>query len=1183
MSDIKWTDAQSLAIDSRGDVLVSAAAGSGKTAVLVQRVMKMIESECDIDELLIVTFTRAAAAQMREKIAAAIAEKLAQNQNDERMLRQQILLEKTLICTIDSFCADVLKNNFHSLGDIDISMNYSNLDSAQFSVLSREVIDEVLDEKYEAGGENFKNLMDAFTAGKSDRGIYDIISTLHFYTSAFVDREQWIEEKISYYLDSDAGNSYWGDILLEEIKENLSMAVDYIQRALKTIGEDVDTFTAYEEFFRADCEIYQNALDAVNDKAWDKLFFLKDIKFPTFPRKTKGIDTLLREKAKSYRDTAKGLYQSSLSRIVENEAQFKLDNSIIYPVAKELAEFYKDYEKRLFERKLELQSFEFSDIEHLALQILTDENRLPTAVALEYKNRFKGILVDEYQDTNGVQDLIFRTISDNNLFVVGDVKQSIYRFRQAMPKIFINRRDELEEYKRGDKSGYILLKNNFRSDKSVTDFVNFLFGHIMSRELGDVDYNEDEYLIPSEKNEDKFAFPAQVHILENVYGDEEKINSKYYEGRYIASLIKNRIESGETAFLEKDEDGEAIQRKLEYNDFCILVRSSLHLAELEQAFRDEGVPFNSFKGENLFDTNEIMLVMSFLRAIDNPLRDIDLLAVMYSEIFGFSADELALIRIAKPKGSIYSAVKNSAELGDKKCAEFIEKIENYRTLASTMEPSEFLRRFYQDSSLSEILCAQAGGRVKQANLLKFANVCRLYSDAGYYGLTGLVRFLEKVKQNNPDISEAYLPERDNTVKIMTVHASKGLEFPIVIYAFTNNSNAHSSHGIILNRDAGIGMNAKEAGNSVTYYTTASAAVALANKNEDTSEEMRVHYVALTRAKSQIIIVGTYDGKPDKNGCLPRERKLASLINSTADKEVITPVMLKNDNNFLSWIVMCLSKHPECTEELSVYAPETDFVTANKFAGAFLLELPDYKPAEISESEEKEFSAPVSKEKENEILSNFAFKYPYEAAGKIQSKQTPSALAEQDFSLDYAFSPPDFMLEESFNAAQRGTATHRFMEKVRDFKKFDFNSECNYMLKAGFLDESQLKVLDKGAIKAFFESELAKRMASAEKLVREYEISYLEDASFFNPELGDEVKGEQVFVDGMLDAAFIENGKGIIVDYKTDRVKTAEELKEKYSKQLLLYKRALEQIWGIEIAECHIYSFALKKDILTILN
>ena len=1180
MSDIKWTGAQSLAIASRGNILVSAAAGSGKTAVLVERVMRMIESECDIDELLIVTFTRAAAAQMREKIAAAISKELASNPDNERMARQQILLEKTLICTIDSFCADVLKNNFHSLGDVDISMNYSNLDQAQFAVLSSDVIDEVLEEKYELGDKSFLNLMDAFTSGKSDRGIYDVISALHFYTSAFVDRKQWIEEKIALYLESEAGKSFWGSILLKEIEENLLMASDNIQRAIKTVKEDAETEVIYGEFLLADYQIYKDALEAAGNKDWNKLFFLKDIKFPAFPRKMKGIDRDLRAKAKSYRDSAKALYNASLGTVVENEEQFKLDNSIIYPVVKELALFYEKYEERLFERKLEIQSFEFSDIEYLALKILTDENRLPTAVAEEYKKRFKAILVDEYQDTNDVQDLIFRTISNNNLFVVGDVKQSIYRFRQAMPKIFIDRRASLGKYKLGDKSGYILLKNNFRSDKSVTDFVNFLFGNIMTRELGDVDYNEDEYLIASETNSDKFDFPAQVHILENVYTDEEKINSKYYEGRYIASLIKKRVESGEKALFDKAENGEPIARKIEYNDFCILLRSSLHIAELEQAFKDEGVPFNSFKGENLFDTNEIMLVMSFLRAVDNPLRDVDLLAVMYSEIFGFSADELALIRIAKPKGSIYSAVKYYAAQGDKKCADFIERIESFRTLASTMEPAEFLRRFYEESSLSEILCAQQGGKVKQANLLKFASVCSLYSDAGYYGLTGLVRFLEKVKQNNPDISEAYLPERDNTVKIMTVHASKGLEFPIVIYAFANSSNVHNPRAIVFNRDAGIGMNAKEPGNSVSYHTTAYSAVALANKNEDSSEEMRVLYVALTRAKSQLLIVGTYDGKPDKDGNYPREKKLASLLGEAADKKEIAPIMLKNNNNFLSWIVMCLSKHPDCAALLAVYAPDAYFA-ADEGAGKLLLEMPDFKVEEPSVSEQKEFVSPVNSQMEKSIISNLGFTYKYEAATKIPSKQTPSALAEQDYAADYAFSPPDFMLGEAMNAAKRGTATHRFMEKVRDFKHFDFESECEYMLKAGFLEKAQIEVLDKGAIEAFFESELARRMASAEKLVREYEISYLEEASFFNPELADEVKGEQIFVDGMLDAAFIENGKGVIVDYKTDRVKDAEELKNKYSKQLLLYKRALERLWGIEISECHLYSFSLKKDILTI--
>lgn len=1180
MSDIKWTDAQSLAIDSRGDILVSAAAGSGKTAVLVERVMRMIESECNIDELLIVTFTRAAAAQMREKISSAISKSLESNPNNERMLRQQILLEKTLICTIDSFCADVLKNNFHALGDTDISMNYSNLDAAQFAVLSRETIDEVLDECYEQADESFKVFMDAFTSGKSDRGIYDIISTLHFYTSAFVNREAWINEKISLYLQSEAGKSVWGGIILEEIKGNILMAAENMDIAVKTVESDEQTALGYGDFLAAERAFYHEILEAVEGKDWDKLFSLKGTKFASFPRKSKGIDAFLRATAKSYRDSAKKSFEKALGFIVENEEQFTEDNMLIYPVVKELAAFYKKYEERLFEKKLEAQTFEFSDIEYLALSILADENENPTPVAEEYKKRFKGILVDEYQDTNGVQDLLFRTISNNNLFVVGDVKQSIYRFRQAMPKIFIDRREALDEYESGDKSGYILLKNNFRSDKSVTDFVNFLFKHIMSRRVGDVDYNDDEYLIASDSNTDKFDFPAQVHILDNVYGDDDKINSKYYEGRYIAHLIKNRVQSGEIASLDKDEDGNAVKRKLEYSDFCILLRNLNHLSELEQAFKDEGVPFNSSKGENLFDTNEIMLVMSFLRAIDNPLRDIDLLAVMYSEIFGFSADELALMRIATPRGSIYSAVKRYAEQGDKKCAEFIESIENYRTLASTMEPGEFLRRFYKDSALSKILCAQPDGRVKQANLLKFANVCKLYSSAGYYGLTGLVRFLEKVKQNNPDISEAYVPEKDNTVSIMTVHKSKGLEFPIVFFAFSNASNVRNANNVCLNRDAGIGMKAKDSKSSVSYSTTAFSAVALANKNEDTSEEMRVLYVALTRAKSQLHIVGTFDGKLNKDGLTPRERRLSDLIACAADKEAITPVMLKNDNNFLSWVIMCLSKHPDCAGELSAFAPDTEFKIDSKETGRLLLNLPVFKLEETTGEEKAEFSAPADDKIKEIIESNLAFKYKYEAAQSVLGKQTPSALAEQSFERDYDFSPPEFMLGGGMSAANRGTATHRFMEKIRDFADFDFDKECKYMLESEFLDDSQLKAIDRQAIETFFKSNLAKRMANADKLVREYEISYLEDASFFNPDISDESVGEQVFVDGMIDAAFIENGKIIIVDYKTDRAENSAQLKEKYSKQLELYKRALEKIWDMEVSECHIYSLSLDEDILT---
>ncbi len=1169
MSEIKWTEAQQAAINARGDILVSAAAGSGKTAVLVQRVMEMIETECDIDALLIVTFTRSAAAQMKEKISLAIEKRLSEDPYNKRFIRQQILLEKAQITTIDAFCADVLKNNFQLLSDMNIAMNYRNLDAAEFSVLSAEALDEVLDEFYERDDERFKALMDLFTGGKNDLNIYNIISILHNYTSAFTDKHKWIHSKTALYEASGVAESLWGKLMLGAMAEQLSLAGDYINRALSIVAEDAPTDAVYGDLFREDKRMINAAADAVRKGNWDALYQVKDSTFPRYSAVKKGIDADLRAQAKPYRDAAKDAFGNAFKYVIEDSESFLADNALIHPVAQELEHLFERYEEHLFEKKLDRQSFEFSDISYLALRILTDENGNPTPAAEDYRNKYYGILIDEYQDTNDVQDLIFKTISRGNLFIVGDVKQSIYRFRQAMPEIFIGRRKALKPYENGADSGYILLKNNFRSDKPITDFVNFLFKKIMRESVGDIDYTEEEYLIPGIKDDDSDAAPCELHILNYEYG-EKKEKKGYYESRYIAHLIKEETAQGKTVG-----SGES-EKALTFSDYCVLVRSKTHLPQLEKAFEEEGVPCRLVAGENLFDTSEITLVMSFLRAIDNPQRDVDLIAVMYSEIFGFTAGELALIRVGKRRGSIYSAVRSCADEGNKKCKGFLAKMESYRTLAATNEPAEFLRKLYRETMLPEILCAEENGEVKKANLFKFIGVVKLYSAGGYYGLTGLVRFLEKVKANNPDISSAVVPEGESKVNIMTVHASKGLEFPVVIFAFTNQNNNHNGANIVLNREYGIGIKPKYPEVNVRYETIAYSAVHLANLRSDMAEEIRTLYVALTRPKNRLIITGTFEGKA---GSDKRADAIAgiALLSANADGEIYDG-WLRNNNNYLSWLIAGALMHPAASV-LRDIADNGDLPCDTTEKGKLQVFLPDFVP-EAQTLCAEHFQNQADEGMKQAILSQFAYTYPYAGAELIESKKTPSAVAESDAAApEYSFEAPAFMRGEKLNAAGKGIATHRFMEKVSGFADFDFEKELNTMLQKGFLSPEQAEVLAQKNIEAFFNSDLAKRMAKAERVEKEYEIAYLENASFFDADLQEKLKDEKVFVDGMIDAVFVENGKAYIVDYKTDRVKTGNELKERYIKQMQLYRRAIESVWEIPVVQCHLYSFHLNEDVV----
>ena len=1170
MSEFNWTKPQQNAIDSRGDILVSAAAGSGKTAVLVERVMKLIESECNIDELLIVTFTRAAASQMKDKISKAINDRIIAEPDNKHFRLQQILLEKAKITTIDAFCADVLKNNFQQLDSIDISMNYKNLDDAQFNVLSREVLDDVLEQFYNSESKSFRNLMDVFTTCKDDSNIYSIIQTLHTYTSAFANKKQWLLKAVNAYKCESIKDSAWADVVFETLREYFSLMNDYYERGIELTEEDEKTNEVYGEFLKEEKRFVEIGLEAVKNRDWATLWELKGYCFDRFPSVKKDIDPILRQKAKNYRDTAKNtVFNKVTSLIIESEEDFLKDNELIYPVANELGIVFEAYEKALFEKKLERQEFEFSDISFLALKILVDDELKPTLTAEEYKKNFKAILVDEYQDTNFVQDLIFKTISNNNLFIVGDVKQSIYRFRLAMPEIFIGRRKELKPYKEGDKNGYILLKNNFRSKKTVTDFVNFLFKNLMSETLGDIKYNDDEYLIPGTEKDDKEAPPPEIHILDNPSKEDNEFKNHEYEARYIANLIKTQVENGEQIKI-----GEK-KRKVEFGDYCILLRSKTHMRDIERVFEETGVPFTSQGGDNLFDAGEIMLVMSFLRAIDNPLRDVDLIAVMYSEIFAFTAEELAAIRISKRKGSFYLAVNEAAAEGNEKCREFIAKLEQYRMAAATNEPAEFLRFFYSQTSLPDIVGAGENGEVKRANLFQFISVVQMYSQAGYYGLTGLVRFLERVKSGNTDITTAFVPGSESKVKIMSVHASKGLEFPIVIFAFSNNSNIHNASNIVLNRELGIGIKPKTVEDNIRYDTLSFSAVHLANVRAETSEELRILYVALSRAKSKLIITGTFDSRKKSDGSSKRSEAINEIASLIGELGRIDEGWLRLNNNFLYWIIACALRHPKANELRDLCENEQFYIDRSE-CGELKLFLPEFYP-DKTDKKKTVFTATAESKTKEKIKENFSFSYEFAGSENIDSKKTPSALAESESGADYSFETPSFMLESKLGAAAKGTATHRFMEKIRSFD-CDFEEEIEYMLSKGFLSETEAGVIDKFAIKKFLESPLAKRMSQSDELYKEYAVSYLEDAGFFDESIPDKLKGEKVFVDGMIDAVFTENSEAVIVDYKTDRVGNIEELRDRYQKQMLLYKKAVEAVWGIPVKECCIYSFALGKEL-----
>lgn len=1167
---IEWTLPQQLAIGAEGDVLVSAAAGSGKTAVLVEKVFRTLR-KCDIDKMLIVTFTKAAANQMKVKISKKISEALETDPDDAVMRRQQMLFDKAQITTIDSFCSDVVRNNFHLLEN-EMSMNYSVLEDTHLAVISIEAADDVLEEQFKSGDKLFYKLMDAFTSGKDDNKIYNVLRLLHRYTSACADPEKWYEDVLDMYRAEKLEDTQWGETIMQFMSDKCAFCTELCEKALSAASGDENTLEALNEVLSSDLQFYSDMSDACKNRDWDKIYSLREYTFSDWPRVKKNLDAELKKLSKIYRDYAKEIYFSDVYKLITTDNKgFCEENANNYPVIESLIKLQKAYEKHLLEKKSEIQSYEFSDISALALQILVGNDGTPSDAAKDLAQRYKFIMVDEYQDTNSVQDSIFKAISNNNLFIVGDTKQSIYGFRQAMPEIFIGRREKLSPYKKGDKSGCILLKNNFRSRSQITDFVNFTFRNLMSKQVGGVDYNEDEYLVPGAEHIEDNSSAVELHLLENINSaDGENLSAQYYEGCYLAQMIKAQVEGGEMIA-----DG-ASMRQVRYSDYAILVRKKIHSDQYIKAFKKIGVPLAGGGSELFFDSPEISLIISFLRAIDNPLRDVDLFAVMYSPIFGFSATELSEIRIAAPKVRLYRAVRTAAENGSEKCRDFLERLNTYRTVSVTLEPSRFIRRLYEDTSLPEIMSVSESGVSAKANLMKFTEYAESYEKNGYFGLNGFVRFLEKVKSSNPTMKNAFTFQAENKVAFMTVHASKGLEYPIVILADTNGRATVEKDDLVFSPHLGIGIKSKAG--AVKFKAVSYIAVECSRACEDVSESVRTLYVAMTRARERLIICGVVSSRSKTAGeNSPRDKKLGELALIYGNEKKLEAYHISEINNYSEWVTVCAMRHPKGA--LLRRESGCECYTESTEKGQMSVFLPTYTVPEGDNNAAAEMTSSADDELIEKIRSNFGFRYKYDGIEKISSKLTPSELNDTAFdSARFTFKAPEFSLKEKISSAHLGTVTHRFMEKVENFSGFDFDKELSHMMALDFLTPEEAAAVNRSSIEKFFSSELAKRMKDSQRLEREYEISYLENAEFFDKTLPENLRNEKIFVDGLIDACFAEDGSAVIVDYKTDRVKSGDELAHRYSKQLMLYKRAIEQIWACKVKECHLYSFYLNEDI-----
>lgn len=1165
----QWTPAQQNAIDSRGGtVLVSAAAGSGKTAVLVQRVIERLtdkQSPTPVENLLIVTFTKAAAAEMRERISKELAKLIEKNPADSFLKRQRMFLPNASICTMDSFCSRLVKENFQNL---DIQPDFTLMSDNEHEMLKKEIVSQVLDEMYNNPSSEDAALLELFSNGRNDENLVKSILSIYEFSMAAPYPEKWIDEHFAFYFeDISVEQSIWGKYALSKLHSVLSYIRTKIDKIILDAGDGKVGSFARSNLDPVFADIVR-AIDLIeNGGDWDEIKHIVDnLKFG------KTISFSADEKDDLYfeilerRDTIKakgGDFDLARKTLSCTSAEFYEDIEYLRPIMNSFKNCVLNFSKILLEAKREKNSYYFSDVLHMTLRLLVtpDENgeMKRSELALELADTFDEILIDEFQDTNEAQNFLFDAISkdSNNKFMVGDIKQSIYRFRQANPEIFLRFKEMFENFTGANYPAKISLDRNFRSRKGITDGINFFFNILMTKKLGDIDYKNGEQLVFAADYSETDNADTEVHIVEAPHPQASNLAG---EARYIGKLIKETIESGMTVGRKGEE------RPVKYSDICILLRAAKSQAPvIARELTSMGIPVHYKKNGGFFDNAEIVTMLSLLRVIDNPVQDVPLMSVMLSPMFPFTEDDLAQMRINDRNGSIYTLLKNNYDT-DEKVKYFLDTVNMLRTLSVTLSVSGLIRRIFEITSYDSVVGAMESGEKRELNLRMLINYADTYEKNGHYGLSGFIRYVDKLRENNFDLEDANLiSESDNVVRIMTIHKSKGLEFPVVIMANCSGRGKAESEKALVDKTMGIATLRYNKDLHKELETQQYTSVKLKNEWESKSEALRVLYVAMTRAKEKLYLVGSLYSPDSAIRKLYCDKYTGLEDNS---------VPLYSCSNFMKWILLCMLYHPSMQD----YASENGFSACRAITTDSKIKLVF---GEVPEEEISEKAEIISAQPDNALLAEIENKvsyiYPFDALSGVSLKYTASNMDAETKNQYLATENPAFMGEGELTPAQRGTLLHRFMEKC-DFDKASQNAklELDRLTENKAFSEVEAQAINVNKIKEFFKSGVYRRVESAERFLREQEFTMSIPVSDINADLPQ--TDEKAVVQGVIDALLINGKNGEIIDYKTDKVNCEDELIEKYSQQMKVYKRAAEECFGLTEVKVTLYSFSLSKEI-----
>ena len=1119
---MEFTRTQHEAITCRGgSVLVSAGAGSGKTRVLTERLMEYMDPRQtdaqpeDIDRFLVITFTRAAAGELRARIADAIASRLREDPSNAHLRRQMLLCRNAQIGTIHSFCAAILREYAGVLG---ISPAFRILEEEKSERLRAAALERVLERRYQEGEQAFLDLTDRVGAGRDDSRLSELVLKLHANMQSHARPDAWAEAQAESLSSDirDVGETLWGRELLDDAAEEAAFWARQMETALSDMQSEEKVRHAYEASFRATADAL-NLLSARLKEGWDESVSCFPVPFPRISGIRNNPAPELADAVKSVREKCKKAMEKLALVFHAPTEELLRDMRETAPEMQTLLSVTMELEEEFQRAKARANALDFSDLEHLTIRLLTEEDGSATDAAREISARFTEIMVDEYQDVSRVQDRIFHAVSRDgeNLFFVGDLKQSIYRFRLADPEIFTEKSRVYGENSRGER--VIRLQENFRSRREILDAVNAVFTRCMSERLGNLDYGPEDCLIPGLPQTERSDVPELLLIPR----EEAENTDMEAEAEAVAAEILSLMETGRV----REGEGE---RRVRFGDIAILLRSANMVGSVfRRVLLSRGIPVNAGAGGDFYDSVEVSTVFAMLSVMDNPHRDIPLITLLSSPACGFDADRLSLIRSARPDADFYTALCASE---DEKAQAFLARLRRLREEAPDLNAVSLIDRIVEELDLYALVAAMPDGEQRLHRLTDLSAMAETFRSGGEYGLHRFVSWLRNMEKKSRDPETC--SDGGDAVHILSIHRSKGLEFPVVFVSGLGRTfnRQDTRDTVLIHPELGLGPKRTDPVRKVEYPTAARRAIERRLTREMLSEEMRLLYVAMTRAKDRLYLtacVRKADELLERASLLQGEAKIPAQMLDSASTAVQWLLPTAFDSRALRWRI--------CTSGES----------GIEQAGV-------------------ENTAPAEADPEllSRLRENLSFVYPYQAAEHLPSKLTATALKTPDpdaallLRERHLFRDPD-LGGKGLSATALGTATHLVLQQIaleKTGSDEEVRQELRRLEEQRFLTHEEAEAVSVEQIRAFFESEIGRRIRAAEKVWREFRFSLMTEAAELIP--GEKLSAEEkILLQGVVDCFFLERGELVVVDYKTDRIRGEAELNDRsehYRPQLETY-------------------------------